>query len=203
MRWFRPLFFSRWFYRKAIFRVKTTEKVLYLTFDDGPDRETTFPLMRILSDHGIRALFFCSGRAASENQDIVNALRAAGHIIGNHGYEHNNGFTTGNNAYFENAEKADRLTSEKLFRPPFGKMKISQYLRLKRKYDIILWDIMPYDFDPQFGAANSLNVLKKIIRPGSIIALHDNKESTLPEFIEEFIVFAKSEGWRFEGRRDK
>ncbi len=197
MRSFRPIWPFRLLYPEALFRIKTDEKVLYLTFDDGPDREVIFPLLRILSDNAVKAVFFCSGRAASENPDLIDAIKSAGHIIGNHGFEHINGWHTPDKVYSENAEKASTYTSMSLFRPPYGKMKPSHYRELRNKYRIILWDIMPYDFDKAFGAANSLAVLRKYIRPGSIIVLHDIKGSTLLEFIEEFLVFARMEGYVF------
>jgi peptidoglycan-N-acetylglucosamine deacetylase len=197
MRLFRPIWPFRIFYPEALFRIKTKEKVLYLTFDDGPDSEVTFPLLRILSDNAIRAVFFCSGRSVSENPELIQAIKSGGHTIGNHGYDHINGCDTPNDEYIENVSKASAFTSHNLFRPPYGRMKHSQYLTLKKDYRIILWDIMPYDFDQAFGPEHSFSVLKKHIRPGSVIVLHDRKGSTVLEFLEQFIVFAKIEGYIF------
>jgi peptidoglycan-N-acetylglucosamine deacetylase len=197
MRFFRPLWFSRLLYPDALFRVKTKGKVLCLTFDDGPVAETTFPLLRILSDNMVKAVFFCTGEAALANSQIISAIKESGHIIGNHGFFHQDGFLKSSDEYLENVRKASEITSKNIFRPPFGRMKRSQYLMLKKDYKIFMWDIMPYDFDPEFGAARSLAVLKKLMRPGSIIVLHDNSKSNMLEFIEEFIVYAKREGYRF------
>jgi peptidoglycan-N-acetylglucosamine deacetylase len=197
MRFFRPFWFSILFYPDALFRVKTKEKVLYLTFDDGPFPEITFPLLRILSDNMVKAVFFCSGEAALANPQIISAIKASGHLIGNHGFLHPDGFLKSTKEYLEDVKKASEVTSKKIFRPPFGRMKRSQYLVLKKDYKIIMWDIMPYDFDPRFDGAGSLEVLKKLMRPGSIIVLHDNSKSSVLEFIEEFIVYAKSTGYRF------
>jgi peptidoglycan-N-acetylglucosamine deacetylase len=197
MRFFRPLWFSRLLYPDALFRVKTKEKVIYLTFDDGPVPETTFRLLRILSDNLVKAVFFCTGEAAFANPQIIGAIKESGHIIGNHGFFHPDGFLKNTEEYLEDVKKASEVTSKNIFRPPFGRMKRSQYLMLKKDYKIIMWDIMPYDFDPEFGSARSLAVVKKLMRPGSIIVIHDNSKSCMLEFIEEFIVYSKKEGYRF------
>ena len=198
MRFFRPFRLWRILFPDAIFRIMTNTKVLYLTFDDGPAPETTLPLIRILSDNMVRAIFFCTGSAASANPHIINSLKASGHIIGNHGFDHLDGLLKSSAEYLEDVRKASEITSKSIFRPPYGRMKLSQYIRLKRHYRIIMWDIMPYDFDTEFGAARSLSVLKKMMRPGAIIVLHERKESTILEIIEEFIVYAKKEGYRFD-----
>ena len=198
MRLYRPWFLTKLLYPEAILRVKTTEKVLYLTFDDGPDIRSTIPLINILAKNRIKAVFFCSGNAAAENPDLINKLKSDGHLIGNHGFSHLDGFFTSAKKYLDDIKRASSVTSENLLRPPYGHMRIKQYSELKKSFRIIMWDIMPYDFDRKLGSRQSLSILKRLMRPGSVIALHDKKESCLFEFIEEFIVFAKSEGYRFE-----
>ena len=76
-------------------------------------------------------------------------------------------------------------------------MRLSQYKKLRKKYRIVLWDLMPYDFDKGFGTARSLLVLKKKIRPGSIIVLHDNPTSCANSILDEFIIYAFDSGYRF------
>jgi len=198
MRLFSPGFLEVKLFPEALFREKTTEKVLYLTFDDGPDVISTVPLLNILSKHNIKAIFFCSGKTASENPELVNRIKSEGHIIGNHGFSHLNGFFTSERKYLTDIKKAAEFTSDTLFRPPYGRLKMNQYLSIKSSFKIIMWDIMPYDFDRSFGSERSLSVLKRKIRPGSIIVLHDNSESTLLEFLNTFIEFAFVSGYRFE-----
>jgi peptidoglycan/xylan/chitin deacetylase (PgdA/CDA1 family) len=198
MRLFRPFCIVKLLYHEALFRIKTTEKVIYLTFDDGPDPVTTIPLINLLANKRIKAVFFCSGRAASEYPDLISSLKTAGHLIGNHGFDHPHGFFTSKQKYLLDIAKASPFTSSKLIRPPYGHLRINQYKELKKHYRIVLWDIMPYDFDRKFGSKRSLLLLKKYLRPGSIIALHDKQESTVMEFIEEFIDSAKEEGYRFD-----
>jgi peptidoglycan/xylan/chitin deacetylase (PgdA/CDA1 family) len=198
MRHFRPGFLAVRLFPEALFRGKTTEKVLYLTFDDGPDVISTIPLLKILSKNKVRAVFFCSGKAASENPDLIIRIKSAGHIIGNHGYCHLNGLLTSKRRYLMDIEKAAEFTSDSLFRPPYGKIKINQYRTIKRSYKIIMWDIMLYDFDRTFGGERSLSILKKKICPGAIVVLHDSPQSTVLEFLDTFIEFAYREGYRFD-----
>jgi peptidoglycan-N-acetylglucosamine deacetylase len=198
MRLFRPPSLAVRLFPEALFREKTTEKVLYLTFDDGPDEEYTLPILNILEKHGIKALFFCSGKKASEHQDLIKKIKSNGHLIGNHGYNHLNGLLTSNQKYLSDIRLAEEFTSDTYFRPPYGRLKVSQYKILKEMYRIIMWDIMPYDFDRHFGSEKSLAVLKKMIRPGSVIALHDKPESNVQEFLDSFVLFAIGEGYRFD-----
>ena len=198
MRLFRPCSIAGWLCPDALFRIKTDEKLLYLTFDDGPDPDSTPHLLDILDAHSVKGLFFCDGRAAEKYPDLVNRMISMGHIIGNHGYVHPDGWRTSIKGYVDDVAKAAACTSSVLFRPPYGRIRFAQYSKLKEMYKIVFWDIMPYDFDKSFGSSRSLLILKKKIRPGSIIVLHDTPNSNTLEFIEEFISFARVEGYRFE-----
>jgi peptidoglycan-N-acetylglucosamine deacetylase len=198
MRFFRPLLFQILLYPEAVFRIKTTEKILCLTFDDGPDPLSTEILISILGKYNIKALFFCEGRKAQKYTELINLLKSAGHIIGNHGYNHPDGLFVSDRKYIEDVKLASGITSEKLFRPPYGRMRIGQYLKLRKDYRIIMWDLMPYDFDTKFGSGRTLETLKKKIRPGSIIVLHDKTNGNKLEYIEDFFLFAMAEGYRFD-----
>ena len=198
MRLFRPGFLAGCLYPEAFFRIKTTEKVLYLTVDDGPDTVSTPQLLDILGRHNIRVLFFCNGNAAEKNPDLMKMISSGGHLIGNHGYSHLDGWRTESEKYIEDVSKASAFTSGKIFRPPFGRLSIKQKRKLSGSYKIIFWDIMAYDFDVSFGGEKCLSMLKRKIRPGSIIVLHDKVSSCANEILEKFIMFAQSEGFRFE-----
>jgi peptidoglycan-N-acetylglucosamine deacetylase len=197
MRIFRPCFIAGWIYPEAIFRIRTDEKIICLTFDDGPDPSSTPVLLEVLDRHKIKALFFCSGRKAENNPFLVERILREGHITGNHGYSHLSGWKNSVKKYIEDVDLASALTSDKWFRPPFGHLRLFQYYRLKKKYRIFFWDIMPYDFDDSFGHKDSLRVLLDKIRPGSIIILHDNVRSSSVVILESFIKEVTERGYRF------
>jgi peptidoglycan-N-acetylglucosamine deacetylase len=198
MRLFRLCFFERFLYPEAIFRVKTTEKVLYLTFDDGPDPDSTTQLLGLLNRYNIKAQFFCSGVASLKYPDLVSNIKNSGHLIGNHGFKHPDGWKTSNKKYVADVSEAAQYTSCKFFRPPYGRLRLAQYRNLKKNYKIIFWDLMPYDFDKSFGAEKTLQILKDKIRPGSVIVLHDTTNSNAKIILNDFIDFAFEEGYRFE-----
>jgi peptidoglycan/xylan/chitin deacetylase (PgdA/CDA1 family) len=197
MRLFRPFFFAQCLYPDAIFRIKTTRKELWLTFDDGPDPVSTPGLLNILGKHDVKALFFCNGSAAEKYPDLIEQIKAQGHLIGNHGYSHLNGWKTPVSEYLIDVERASVVTSSVFFRPSYGRLKISQYLKLRKKYKIIFWDLMPYDFDMSFGTDKSMKILIEKLRPGSVIVLHDRPESTLNKDLEYFIRTALEQGYAF------
>jgi peptidoglycan-N-acetylglucosamine deacetylase len=197
MRFFRPGWIAGCIYPGALFRIDTKEKLLYLTFDDGPDPDSTPALLGLLSSRQIRCIFFCNGKNAEKHPELLSAILSGGHSIGNHGYSHPDGWKTKTVTYIEDAGKAEKVTSGSLFRPPFGRMKPAQFRLLRKKYRIVLWDLMPYDFDRSFGSENVLKILKTRIRTGSVIALHDSRHSCALEILPEFIDYAVGEGYRF------
>jgi peptidoglycan/xylan/chitin deacetylase (PgdA/CDA1 family) len=198
MRLFRPWPFSAILYPSALFRIRTGERTACLTFDDGPDPSSTPALLGILDKYNVRAVFFCSGAAAAKHPELTAGIRSAGHLIGNHGYRHLDGWKTPAGIYINNVREADDLTSDKYFRPPFGRMTLRQYRELGRKYKIILWDVMVYDFDPAFGADRSLKLLKSKIRPGSVIVLHDSPGTSCISFLEEFLESSVNRNFSFD-----
>jgi peptidoglycan-N-acetylglucosamine deacetylase len=198
MRLFRPGLLAAWLYPEAIFRIKTAERVLYLTFDDGPDPVSTPGLLDILEKHEVKALFFCGGKAAEKYPDLMERIREGGHRIGNHGYSHLNGWLTKSDKYINDVTRASAFTSGKIFRPPFGRLSLKQKKLLLRSYRIFFWDVMAYDFDRTFGSRKTLGILISKIRPGSVIVLHDTVSSCANLIVGEFIKFAASEGYRFE-----
>lgn len=197
MRLFRPFFFGGCIYPEALFRINTTEKLLFLTFDDGPDPVSSPQLVDILDKYDVKALFFCDGTAAENYPDLIDLIKSKGHLIGNHGYNHLNGWKTSAKRYIADVENAAVNTSSYLFRPPYGRLRLSQYRKLKENYKIVFWDIMPYDFDESFRSEDSFKVLLRKMRPGSIIVLHDNPRSSLIPVLHKVIEAAINSGYRF------
>ena len=197
MRLYRPFFPERRLFPEAVFRIKSSEKTAILTFDDGPHPDSTPELLDILDTMNVSAIFFCSGNAAEKYSELVGEIKRRGHIVGNHGYDHLSGWKSSLKHYCDNAERASGFTSASMFRPPYGRLGIRQYNRLKKSYRIFFWDIMSFDFDIRFGAEKSLDLLKRKLRPGSVIVLHDTPASTCRIFLKEFIETSERQGYKF------
>jgi len=118
-------------------------------------------------------------------------------VVGNHGYNHLNGWGTSLKDYCRDVDKAVPFTSGTLFRPPFGLLRINQYRKLRNTFKVVFWDVMPYDFDGDFEPARSLRILYKRIRPGSVIVLHDSQESASRIFLNEFLEGSVRKGYAF------
>lgn len=197
MKFFRPGLFLRFCYPGAIFRIGTKEKVLYLTFDDGPNPDSTEKLIGILGNYGIKGVFFCSGKAAAKYPDQLNTILKNGHVIGNHGFSHLDGCKTADNIYLSDIREASKYIDSRLFRPPYGHLTFRQFRLLKKEFSVFFWDVMPFDYDRNFSREKSLAVLKKKIRPGSVIVLHDTPASVSSFPLTDFIGYALNNGYRF------
>jgi len=197
MRLFRPSFLLRLFYPKAIYRVTTRNKELCLTFDDGPNPDSTPKILDILDAHKVRALFFCTGQEAEKYPWLIALIISKGHIVGNHGYRHLDGWKTNTFAYIRNFSRSAGFTSPNLLRPPYGRIRPAQYRELSENYRTVFWDLMPYDYDESMSSEEVLNILKKKIRTGSVIVLHDKTTSSVLSFLAEFIRYAETDGYKF------
>ncbi len=97
------------------------------------------------------------------------------------------------NNYLENIEKCQHLTATNLFRPPYGRIKKSQYLALKSGYKVVFWDVLSYDYDKMTSPKKCLDNSIRYTRNGSIIVFHDNIKAqknlkfALPQYIEHFL----------------
>jgi len=101
MRLFRPCFIAGWIFPEAMFRIGTDEKIISLTFDDGPDPASTPVLLDLLGRHNIKALFFCNGRNAENHPSLMQRILSEGHIAGNHTWSHLNGWTSSVKNYLD------------------------------------------------------------------------------------------------------
>jgi len=183
-----------------MWHVPTSEKVLFLTFDDGPIPEATPWVLDILHAYGAKATFFCVGDNVRKYPDIFQRILAEGHAVGNHTFNHLKGWGTETSDYLENVERCAEMVSSPLFRPPYGKLKPSQTRLLKSQYRIVMWDVLSGDFDPKISPEKCLQNVLENVQPGSIVLFHDSVKAetrmrfALPKVLEKL----KSEGWRFE-----
>ena len=152
-------------------------KIVYLTFDDGPTRNITPIVLEVLACYNAKATFFCLGKNVIESPELLKEIKSAGHAIGNHGYNHLNGWVTPNDIYIENALKGMQLINSNLFRPPYGKITPKQIKKLTSSTKIVLWSNMSMDFDNKFSAEKCLNNVINHIYPGAIIVFHDTEQA--------------------------
>ncbi len=194
----KPIAFFRFLYPSLIWKKKGVKKI-WLTFDDGPTPEVTEYILSVLKSEKILATFFLVGQDILNNQRIYQKIKADGHTIGNHTNSHLNGWKTCSKKYIQDIEKCQELMKENvLFRPPYGKMTSKQILNLKKKYKLILWDILSYDFKEKNPTKLKSNVLDNI-SDGSIVVFHNNTKSykLLKETLRDIIVELKGMGYSF------
>lgn len=184
----------------AVWRLPQKEKTVYLTFDDGPIPEVTPWVLDLLRKYNIKATFFCVGDNVRKHPEVFKMLVSAGHSVGNHTFNHLQGFKVKSDKYVENVELADAYISSNLFRPPHGHLRIRQGTRLSKKFRFVMWDVITRDYNRKLSGEYVLNVVKRYVRNGSIIVFHDsikaekNMRYALPRAIE----FLLSEGYKFE-----
>jgi peptidoglycan/xylan/chitin deacetylase (PgdA/CDA1 family) len=187
-------------YPKAIWSIPNSEKIIYLTFDDGPIPEITPWVLDVLKEKNVNATFFCVGENAKNNSDILHRIISEKHAIGNHTYNHLKGWNTHTLTYIKNTEKCAEIIKSNLFRPPYGRIKQNQYKLLSKKYKIIMWDVLSGDYDKKVSPEKCLENVVNNLRNGSIIVFHDslkaklNLQYALPKFID----YALSNNYHFE-----
>lgn len=187
-------------YPSLIWKLPTEEKVVYLTFDDGPVPEATPFVLKTLNTFQAKATFFCLGKNISKNPKLYQRILNEGHATGNHTYNHLNGWKTNLQSYLSNVEKCKTLVDSTLFRPPYGKIRSSQIKNLKSKMHIIMWDVLSYDFKQNLTAEQCVNNVMQNTSQGSIIVFHDsvkafkNMSAALPVILEKL----SEKGFRFD-----
>lgn len=169
------------------------EKCIYLTFDDGPIPDVTPQVLNILKKYNIKATFFCVGENIVKHPDIFQLLLAAGHRIGNHTHNHLKGWKTPTAHYLQNIEQCQEFTKTELFRPPYGQCTPSQFRQIRKNFEIMMWDVITYDFDQQLTPAQCYQNAIKHTTNGSIVVFHDNIKAiprlyyALPKAIEYWV----------------
>lgn len=196
----KPNILIRSIYASLLWRVNTAEKIIYLTFDDGPIPEQTPWVLEQLSAYKAKATFFCVGQNVEKHPEIFAKLKSENHQIGHHTFHHVNGWKTRNESYFEEVKKGNEFAPSKFFRPPYGKIKRSQIKQLKSTYKLIMWDVLSYDYDKNCSEETCFQNVAKNATNGSIIVFHDsikagkNLRYALPKTLEYF----SKKGYRFE-----
>ena len=182
-------------FRKWVWSFSENEKIIYLTFDDGPTPEITPWVLNLLQKFNAQATFFCIGKNIVKHPEIFQAILKNNHSFGNHTNNHLNGWKTNTDLYLENSLDVAKTTkhSTKLFRPPYGKLFLRQSKRLRNKgFKIIMWDVLSADFDAKISKEKCLQNVLKNAGNGSILVFHDSSKASkklkfvLPKVLEYF-----------------
>jgi peptidoglycan/xylan/chitin deacetylase (PgdA/CDA1 family) len=174
-------FFIQFLFPFFVWNKPNNEKKIYLTFDDGPIPEITPWIIEQLNIYQAKATFFVVGDNVNKHPEVFYKLLEYGHSIGNHTYNHFNGWKKNTKNYIDNVNeceliiKSETNSFSKIFRPPYGKIFPNQVIELKKKgYQIILWDVLSGDYNQNLSPEQCLKNVFKNIKSGSIIVFHDN-----------------------------
>lgn len=186
----RPPWLYRVFFPGTVWRIPEERKCVYLTFDDGPIPEITPWVLDVLDCYKVKATFFCVGDNVRKYPDVYQMILDRGHKAGNHTFNHIQGIRYWKKDYLDNVKAASELINSGLFRPPHGHMRRAQLFALRKKYRIIMWDVVTRDYSPHMNPGDVFDVVRKYTRNGSIIVFHDslkagvNMREAMPKSIE-------------------
>ena len=197
-------------FKNWVWDISSVENIIYLTFDDGPTPKITDWTLEVLEEYQAEATFFCIGKNIVEFPDIYQRIIERGHSVGNHTQTHVNGWKTKTTHYLDELTNCanqirkrspENMTDVKLFRPPYGKLLLSQGRRIRKNgYKIIMWDVLSADFDKVVTKDKCLQNVLKNSHNGSIIVFHDSLKASeklqyvLPKVLEYF----KDKGYTFK-----
>ncbi len=187
-------------YHGRVWSIPTKEKVLYLTFDDGPIAGVTPWVLDTLRGHGAHATFFVVGNNAAKHPELLERIREEGHAVGNHTWDHMKGWRTRRFTYLRNVLRTQTITGTSLFRPPYGRITRAQSRALRGRFDVVMWDVLAADFDKRVSKERCLRNVITHARAGSIVVFHDSLKAeprlryALPRALEHFA----NEGYAFK-----
>ncbi|TAE69178.1 MAG: polysaccharide deacetylase family protein [Bacteroidetes bacterium] len=197
-----PRWFSS-FFPTLLWQKKTDEKIIYLTFDDGPIPEITEWILDILSEYNAKATFFCVGDNVKKHQNIFQRVINEGHQVGNHTFNHLNGWEKSTEEYMKNVDlcqNAMQKNATHFFRPPYGKLSRKKIKALEqKKFQIVMWHVLTYDFDKNLSPEICLKKAIQNTKKGSIVVFHDNKKAiqNLQFVLPKYIQYFKEKGYAF------
>ena len=189
---------------KRTWRIQTTEKILYLTFDDGPNPEASSFVMDEMKKFNGKATFFCIGKNVAANPQVYKRMIEEGHAVGNHSYSHQNGWKTENQIYLSDITEAAKLIDSPFYRPPYGKIRATQAKKIKEAMGredarIIMWDVLSGDFDEAISPEQCKENVIRNAGPGSIVVFHDSISAfgRLKPILPDILAFFATKGYVF------
>ena len=180
-------------YPSLTWNIDSEENHIFLTFDDGPHPEVTPFVLDTLQAYNAKATFFCIGKNVDANPTIYDRILAEGHTVGNHTYNHVNGWHTEDEVYIQDILAAKKSINSKLFRPPYGRITRFQIKLVEKLFsNIIMWDVLSGDFDVSLSPEACLKNAVTKTKAGSVIVFHDSEKAfpklkfALPKAMEYF-----------------
>jgi peptidoglycan-N-acetylglucosamine deacetylase len=195
--------FIRKFFSNLIWKIPTDEKILYLTFDDGPHPTVTPFVLEQLEKYNAKATFFCLGKNVETFPNIYSQVVNANHAIGNHTHNHLNGWKIKDRDYFNDINEARKYIDSPLFRPPYGKITPFQAKHLSRPpfgFEIVMWDVLSKDYDVNLSGEDCAFNVMRHARQGSVIVFHDSEKAfpRMQKALISTLQYFSEKGWRFE-----
>lgn len=190
-----------WLFPNRVWRIPTTQKELYLSFDDGPHPRITPIVLDMLAAHGAKASFFCIGDRVKRYPDIYQRILDEGHAVGNHTFHHLNGWKTNDKDYLANITNASYCIDSSLFRPPYGRMKGSQARSIAAKgLKTIMWTVLSGDYEAKLSPDECAERVLGNIAPGFIYLFHDSEkaEKNMLYALGKLLKASKIEGYSCE-----
>lgn len=195
--------FLKTLYPRCIWEIPSSEKIIYLSFDDGPHPVVTPFVLDELKKYNAKATFFCIGKNVESFPFVYERIINEGHQTGNHSQNHLNGWKTDNRVYIDDIMRAGNLIKSKLYRPPYGRIKRKQIDLLKKTdpdIQIIMWTLLSGDFDISVTHQVCIERIVKNAQTGDIIVFHDS-DKAFPRLQNALPVILKNlsdKGYRFE-----
>ena len=193
MTWLFEILFTRY-----VWRLKTSDKKIYLTFDDGPIPQVTDWVLEQLRLYNAKATFFVVGDNVRRNPEIFQKILTEGHSVGNHTQNHIKGWKNETDTYLANFQECEKSISDlkrsasNLFRPPYGQIRRSQASEILKTHKILMWSVLTRDYEANLSERKCLNRAIRQTREGSIVLFHDSLKAqnnlyyVLPRFLEHF-----------------
>jgi len=196
----------RLFFKSLVYNIPNENNRIFLTFDDGPTPEITHWVIDELEKVQAKATFFCIGNNIEKHPEIIRLLLKKQHKIANHSYNHAKGWKTTTTDYMNEVRKTQKLLerfteTEKIFRPPYGRITNKQINELqKQQYKIVMWSVVSGDFSESLNIDKAINYLSKKTQKGDILVFHDSVKAfhNLKRMLPQVLQNLKDRGFVFE-----
>ncbi len=193
-------------FKNRIWDIPTTQKIIYLSFDDGPHPDQTVFVLDELKKYNAKATFFCIGKNVQAYPNVYQRIVDEGHAVGNHTFDHLKANKTQDKVYLQNVLQAKQYIDSKLFRPPYGRVSgfiVKQLRTPAYQLNTVMWTVLSGDFDVALTGEQCLQNVLLNTGPGSIVVFHDSEKASarmrfaLPKLLE----FFAGKGFEFKAIR--